>query len=481
MKIKINFRVVTYVMFFIFLLLITNTKILADKQCDYIGRENITVNISSSGGVKVYTKSRNNCNSESFGGETRCADGYYDETAKEWYPGVLNWSEVDSKKSDFGAKDAYAVYESTSECPGYIYEIENGKNRYYFLSAGTNAASLNNIKTASEKAKSKLGGKNYMYYNQDDSTSIAVSSDLTCEYENTEDSSIEMTIEIKQSGEISGKIDNAAVVINNKMYSKAYQKMLEKDKCPKHIDTCYFGYKDVLSFFKRFTPLATLPDKIYNIIGDNSVNQMYCSIDNMDAEAKIKGFNCTGDNCSSVDVCQMYDDYEKILENDLAEYNSQKNSKSKGRKELKNYNTDKNIFNEYCKSALKTINYVDGSCLENCLRLSKDLARLETDAGLRSGPEAIKCNIGESVLNLVYNVLKWGKYIAPVLVIILSILDFIKAIASQNDDDMKKAQGKFIKRLIIAAILFLLPLIINFMLKTFGLYSSKCDITDLFG
>ena len=44
---------------------------------------------------------------------------------------------------------------------------------------------------------------------------------------------------------------------------------------------------------------------------------------------------------------------------------------------------------------------------------------------------------------------------------------------------MKKAQGKFIKRLIVAALLFLLPLIINFVLQTFGFYNSGCDITDL--
>ena len=45
---------------------------------------------------------------------------------------------------------------------------------------------------------------------------------------------------------------------------------------------------------------------------------------------------------------------------------------------------------------------------------------------------------------------------------------------------MKKAQGKFVKRLIVAALLFLLPFIINFMLKTFGMYNSKCDVNNLF-
>ena len=49
----------------------------------------------------------------------------------------------------------------------------------------------------------------------------------------------------------------------------------------------------------------------------------------------------------------------------------------------------------------------------------------------------------------------------------------------KNDDDMKKAQSKFVKRLIVAALLFLLPLIINFVLQTFGFYNSGCDITDL--
>ena len=89
-------------------------------------------------------------------------------------------------------------------------------------------------------------------------------------------------------------------------------------------------------------------------------------------------------------------------------------------------------------------------------------------------------SIDQDKIDAVNNVLKWAKYIAPALIIVFTMLDFIKAIASQNDDDMQKAQSKFVKRLIVAAILFLLPLIINFILQTFGFYSEKCDITDLF-
>ena len=147
---------------------------------------------------------------------------------------------------------------------------------------------------------------------------------------------------------------------------------------------------------------------------------------------------------------------------------------------MNQYNRAKDRYNAICVSILKYRNFTAGTCTDECVRIAQNIAELETDHGLRSAYGKEKCNIGEQVVAMVYNVLKWAKYIAPILVIILTILDFIKALAAQNDDDMKKAQGKFIKRLIVAALLFLLPLIINFALKTFGFYSSSCDITDLF-
>ena len=129
---------------------------------------------------------------------------------------------------------------------------------------------------------------------------------------------------------------------------------------------------------------------------------------------------------------------------------------------------------------LSTLDYAEGNCIDACINLSKDLSALEIQKGLQNPyDDKSKCNVGTAIVSMVYNVLKWLKYIAPALVIIFTMLDFIKAIASQNDDDMKKAQGKFVKRLIVAALLFLLPLIINFLLQTFGLFDSSCDVTNL--
>lgn len=56
------------------------------------------------------------------------------------------------------------------------------------------------------------------------------------------------------------------------------------------------------------------------------------------------------------------------------------------------------------------------------------------------------------------------KVVVPILVIVFSSLDFAKAIFGGSDDDLKKSQVKFAKRLIIAFIFFLLPTIMAFLM-----------------
>jgi len=70
-----------------------------------------------------------------------------------------------------------------------------------------------------------------------------------------------------------------------------------------------------------------------------------------------------------------------------------------------------------------------------------------------------------STLNLV-------KYIALVLVIVLGILDFIKAAASGEADQMKKSGSSFLKRIIAVVILFLLPVIVELVLNLIEIYGA---------
>ena len=56
-------------------------------------------------------------------------------------------------------------------------------------------------------------------------------------------------------------------------------------------------------------------------------------------------------------------------------------------------------------------------------------------------------------------------------------MDYIKAIASSNADDMKKANQRTIKRLIVGLIVFFLPFLLEILFELFGLYDlSTCGV-----
>lgn len=84
------------------------------------------------------------------------------------------------------------------------------------------------------------------------------------------------------------------------------------------------------------------------------------------------------------------------------------------------------------------------------------------------------------ILSIIDEILNVVKVIAPILVLVLGIIDFAQAIFSDNDDSLKKAQGKFVKRLLVAVLLFLLPIFVNFLLTVInGVISgnwSTCGI-----
>lgn len=52
----------------------------------------------------------------------------------------------------------------------------------------------------------------------------------------------------------------------------------------------------------------------------------------------------------------------------------------------------------------------------------------------------------------------------PILMIVLGALDFVKAIFADDESQMKKAQGKFVKRLILGVCIFLIPSFLKLLL-----------------
>ena len=78
----------------------------------------------------------------------------------------------------------------------------------------------------------------------------------------------------------------------------------------------------------------------------------------------------------------------------------------------------------------------------------------------------------ESVAWLLQQILNYIKILGPILVVILSSMDFAKAIIASDDESMKKAEKKLMIRLVLAVALFLVPTLVSVMLSIFG-YTSE--------
>ena len=77
---------------------------------------------------------------------------------------------------------------------------------------------------------------------------------------------------------------------------------------------------------------------------------------------------------------------------------------------------------------------------------------------------------------LLKTTLKFMQYLAVTLALVLSVVDFIKVVPSQDKSLLKKSTTKAVTRLIIAVAIFLVPIILKFILKLIGFSNPFCDL-----
>ena len=78
---------------------------------------------------------------------------------------------------------------------------------------------------------------------------------------------------------------------------------------------------------------------------------------------------------------------------------------------------------------------------------------------------------------LLQKLLNYIKIAGPILVVLLSALDFIKAVASSEEDAFKKAQSKLVIRLVAALALFLVPTFVELLLGLInGINDPTCGL-----
>lgn len=80
-----------------------------------------------------------------------------------------------------------------------------------------------------------------------------------------------------------------------------------------------------------------------------------------------------------------------------------------------------------------------------------------------------------SFANMLQNIFTIMSYLGPLLCLVFSIMDFLKAAASQDKENLTKAFKTTGKRIILAMALFFLPTLINFIFPLLGWYGT-CGI-----
>ena len=126
-------------------------------------------------------------------------------------------------------------------------------------------------------------------------------------------------------------------------------------------------------------------------------------------------------------------------------------------------------YSNYCNSAYAKCDYND-YIVTKCFDIDDQIDSILNEFNLGSSSA---CGLSNRIIKWIANIFKWVKYFIPALVVIITLLDFIKAIGSQNDDDMKKAQSKLVRRLIVAALFFIIPFLIQYTLEAFNLVTDN--------
>ena len=96
-------------------------------------------------------------------------------------------------------------------------------------------------------------------------------------------------------------------------------------------------------------------------------------------------------------------------------------------------------------------------------------------AANETGTAACKGLFGDTLTGMVQDALDLMKIAGPILVIVMTIIDLIKAVASGGKDDLSKLGTKTIKRLIYAVLLFVSPSLLDWLFGLFSIYGT-CGI-----
>ncbi len=82
--------------------------------------------------------------------------------------------------------------------------------------------------------------------------------------------------------------------------------------------------------------------------------------------------------------------------------------------------------------------------------------------------------LGENLKKDLEQILKIMRVAGPIIVVILSSVEYITALTSKDDDALKKTTQKLVTRLVLIIVLFFLPVLLNLLLSFIDSKYTTC-------
>lgn len=138
--------------------------------------------------------------------------------------------------------------------------------------------------------------------------------------------------------------------------------------------------------------------------------------------------------------------------------------------------------NDECPKSI----YVNNTFAANHVFLS--LVKLDSDITHSSekygilrtmSDEEIKENDKCETIPYIKTIYNFVRFLVPVIIIVLSIIDFAGVVISGEDDKMEKSKKKFVIRIIVGIVILFIPIILELLLKIIGILESNEKLYDI--
>lgn len=137
-----------------------------------------------------------------------------------------------------------------------------------------------------------------------------------------------------------------------------------------------------------------------------------------------------------------------------------------------NYNLSVDVdYNEKVKPQLDTLADQAIEKMKKDYGVNESETEEETPEKEYEKPEFVKVSreggcviMGDDLSNLLGEIYKWARGGCAAVIVILGVLDFLKATASDDPATLKKSGSTFVKRILVLAVFILLPYLLDFIL-----------------